>query len=82
MKRSHLLAAATIALLTTLQVPGALASPTHAAGSRPTPRAIFAGLNDGQIYQSVDGGKTWQESDSGLAGGPIYPLIAGAGATL
>ena len=54
--------------------------PGHAlaAYNPKAPHAIFAGLST-RVYESMDGGATWTESDSGLPGGGIYPLVAGAG---
>jgi photosystem II stability/assembly factor-like uncharacterized protein len=47
-----------------------------------TPHPMLAGLNDGRVYRSTDGGITWQESGAGMASGPIYPLTGGAGLTI
>jgi photosystem II stability/assembly factor-like uncharacterized protein len=63
--------------------PGASTS-THAqydVGSD-TLHPLLAGLHDGRVYRSTDGGVTWQASGVGMADGAIYPLTAGAGLTI
>jgi photosystem II stability/assembly factor-like uncharacterized protein len=82
MNTTRILTGAALIFLTALHIPGVQAASGGTGGSHATPRAIFAGTDNGAIYQSTNGGRTWQESDKGLAGGPVYPLVAGAGATL
>ena len=44
----------------------------------PTARALFAGMADGSAFRSTDGGCSWQEADSGLPHGILYPLVESA----
>jgi hypothetical protein len=62
----RILGLATMALLLTPSLPHmevARADTSQATSAR---GVVFAGLQNGNLYRSTNGGYTWQESDSGL----------------
>jgi len=80
-KRTALPSELTLVVLVGIGWPGRSATVRVRAASQPSYSAIFANTSD-HVYRSIDGGVTWQESDHGLPGGGIFPIIAGAAATL
>lgn len=51
----------------------------HALLVEPRSGALFAGVRDGGIYVSVDGGENWQRRDEGVTANNIYSLCVSAG---
>lgn len=78
----RLIAVATLGILTAAcpgaspQRPARAATPP--ASDCPHPRALFAGTSNGAAFHSTDGGCSWQEEDSGLPRGSLFPLVESA----
>jgi photosystem II stability/assembly factor-like uncharacterized protein len=85
MRIAPILAAALVALPLTSGLAGPAPSLAHPSQNLPATGYIFAGLFDGHIYRTADGGTTWQEADAGLQTerAPVNRLaVAPDGATL
>jgi hypothetical protein len=82
MRIARTLAAISLAILlgTGLAGPGHILA--HPAHELPAGGYIFAGLADGHIYRSSDGGTTWEEADAGLSGGILSLALAPDGTTV
>ena len=53
-------------------------APTCPLATVPAARALFAGTADGLAFRSTDGGCSWQEADSGLPHGALFPMVESA----
>jgi photosystem II stability/assembly factor-like uncharacterized protein len=72
----RILGLATMALLLTPSLPRMSTAWAATGQASPARSVLFAGLQDGALYRSTDGGYTWQESDSGLPSGPAITALA------
>ena len=53
-------------------------APTYPRATVPAARALFTGTADGLAFRSTDGGCSWQEADSGLPRGSLFPMVESA----
>jgi hypothetical protein len=83
MRRSLLLPALTATLLLGATWQGAVAAPLHPHRPPSMRVLIYAGVQNGYIYTSADGGSSWQEADTGLPSGiDVTALVAVPGSAL
>ena len=87
MSPTRRIAAAALVALTAAGPAATLHRPAHAApvpaptcprATVPAARALFTGTADGLAFRSTDGGCSWQEADSGLPRGSLFPMVESA----